>query len=228
MDENPDWLSRIAAAYDRTVSEYHQGIDPLDTLPDKLRRSDRLAALLEDAACCNSGAPANREFLKPQPGMRFLDVGCSASLVNYGLASWPSVYYGVDVSTALIAAMKNFVADQHISIGQLEVADLAHLPFREHFFDLAAVIGVLEYCPFDYVTGGLAELNRVLKRGARVVLDIPNPTSAHLDTMVQLEQQLGRAVIVHSRSKIEPLLEQLFTIRAVDDSHVMLQYFLER
>jgi len=228
MGEYPDWLNRVAAAYDRTVGEYHQGIDPLDSLPDELRRSDAVAALLEDAACCNSGAPAVREFLDPQPGMRFLDVGCAASLVNYDLASWPSIYYGVDVSAALIEAMQSFVAERRISIGGLEVADLAHLPFTDQFFDLAAVIGVLEYCPFDYLTAGLVDLNRVLKPGARVVLDTPNPASAHLDSMLQLEQQLGRAEIVHSRSRIEKLLAQLFTIAAVDDSHVMLQYFLER
>jgi SAM-dependent methyltransferase len=223
--DHTDWLSRVAAAYDRTVRDYIEGVDPLASVPRAFRETPELKALLDDAAHCNSGAPENREFLDPQSGMRFLDVGCAAGLVNSDIGSWPSEYYGVDISPALIEAMRAYAAQQQIPVGSLHVTDLSQLPFEDSFFDLAAAIGVLEYCPWDYVQRGLHELGRVLKPRARVVLDVPNLSSPHLATMLELERYLGRRCFVHPRDSIESLLQQLFEIEWVDEAHVMLKYF---
>ena len=224
----PDWLKRIAKAYDRTVADFHRGLDPLDSLPDNLRNSAALKALFADAASCNSGATENRDYLDPRSGMRFLDIGCAASLVNYDLGSWPSLYYGVDVSADLVEAMRSYAAEQRLSVGGIHVAHLADLPYENEFFDIAAAIGVLEYCPFDYVISGLGELRRVLRPGARVVVDIPNPESEHLGTMLQLEECLGRRAIVHARGGFERELIKLFEIQRVEDAHVMVKYFVTR
>lgn len=228
MPHDRSWLPRIASAYDLTVQDYVRGIDPLASLPEEFRKSEKLAALLDDAVSCNSGAPENREFLDPREGLRFLDVGCAASLVNYDLGSWPSHYYGVDISPNLVEAMRSYAHDQGIAIGGLHVAEFAELPFDNEFFNIAAVIGVLEYCPFDYVELGLEELSRVIEPTARVVLDIPNPTSPHVETMLRLEEHLGQPAIVHSRGEFEQALERHFAIERADDSHVMLKYFLSR
>ena len=222
MDEQ---LSRIRRAYDLTVEQYHDGIDPLSQLPSNVRNSDELAALLEDAAACNSGASANEEYLEPRAGMRFLDVGCAASLANYHLYRWESWYFGIDISHRLIAAMGRFVHVNQIEIGGLSVAELLALPFDAHSFDIAAVVGVLEYCTAEYVRLALPELHRVLRPGAKVVLDIPNPGSPHVDTMFRLEECLGRTGVRHSRSTFEEQLEPLFPVERCDDTHVMLKYF---
>ncbi len=76
-------LHRIRNAYDLTVEQYD----------------------------CNSGAPENKEFLEPEAGMCFLDVGSGASLANYRLDLWPSKYFGIDISRALIQAMHKFSID---------------------------------------------------------------------------------------------------------------------
>ncbi|UCG87257.1 MAG: class I SAM-dependent methyltransferase [Gemmatimonadota bacterium] len=222
MDEQ---LNHIRQAYDLTAQQYHDGIDPLDQIPDDFRNSPELAALLEDAQACNSGAPENREFLAPKAGTRFLDVGCAASLVNYHLYRWESTYFGVDISSKLIAAMGRFVLQGRLVIGGLSVAELAALPFPASSFDMAAVIGVLEYCSADYMVRGLSELHRVLKPEARLVLDIPNLESPHVETMFRLEECLQRKAIGHSRVTFERSLESLFSLDRCDDVHVMLKYF---
>jgi SAM-dependent methyltransferase len=157
--------------------------------------------------------------------MRFLDVGCAASLANYRLDKWPSTYYGVDISSALVEAMRGFAAQHQISIGGLHIAELADLPFDNDFFNIASTIGVLEYCTVEYVEQALPELNRVLKSQARVVLDIPNLEHPHADMMFRLEEYLGRPGIPHLRSSFEKALSPLFSVERVDDSHVMRKYF---
>ena len=131
MDEQ---LDRIRRAYDLTVRQYEDGIDPLDQVPADFRSSSELAALLDDANACNSGAPENREFLDPKTAMRFLDVGCAASLANYHLHRWESTYFGVDMSSVLVAAMSRFARRNGIAIGGLGVAELAVLPFAADSF----------------------------------------------------------------------------------------------
>jgi SAM-dependent methyltransferase len=222
MDEQ---LDRIRRAYDLTVQQYHDAVDPLDQIPTELRDSAELIALLQDANASNSGASDNREFLDPRAGMRFLDVGCGASLANYHLYRWESTYFGIDVSSGLIEAMNRFVRMNSIPIGGLSVAELAELPFDGNSFDISGAIGVMEYCPVDYVVRALSELHRVLKPGSRLVLDIPNPESPLVDTMFRLEECLGRMEILHSRSVFEAQLEPLFAIERFDDARVMLKYF---
>jgi SAM-dependent methyltransferase len=220
-------LERIRRAYDLTVTQHDLGIDPLSSVPEDLRTSPGFAEFLRDTArWCNSGAPENREFLHPEPGMRFLDVGCAASLVNYGLALWPSTYYGVDVSPRLIEAMRSFVVGSRLEIGGLYVAELAELPFESAFFDIAGVVGVLEYWDSDYVDRALAELQRVLKPGARAIVDIPNPEHRHFESMFLVEERLGRPICRHSTTVFERLLTSRFSIVTTDDAHVMVKYFI--
>jgi SAM-dependent methyltransferase len=223
MDEH---LRRVRHAYDLTVRQYDQEIDPLEQVPKEFKESARFQAFMEDAGrSCNNGAPENREFLDPRSGMRFLDAGCAASLANYRLHQWPSTYYGVDISAALIDAMRRFAARQQLALGGLHVAEVAALPFDDSFFDIAAVVGVLEYCTLDYIRQALPEIHRVLKPSAKVVLDIPNLSHPDIDMMFRLEEYLGRPEIAHSRVAFEEVLSRLFAVERVDDSHVMLKYF---
>ena len=219
-------LDRIRKAYDLTVEQYRKGINPLDALPEEIKNSPGYQALMADKGTLGSAAPDIRKYLAPKPGMRFLDAGCSANLVNYRLDRWPSTYYGVDISPELIGAMKGFISREGISVGGLSLAEISKLPFEDNFFDIAAVIGVLEYCTLDYIKRALAELNRVMKPGAWVVLDIPNRNHPYAKDMALLEKHLARPNFLHSRVKFERLLAPLFSTEQVDDSRVMIKYFL--
>jgi len=181
---------------------------------------------LDDAAkWCNTGAPDVRSYLDPKPGMRFLEVGCSASLLSHGLGKWASTYYGVDISHALIAAMKQYTQRSCLPIGGLYVAESARLPFASGSIDIAALIGVLEYCTNDYVRQTVSELSRVLRSGSRVVFDIPNLDHPHSGMMFEMEQHLGRPQYRHDRKEFEGMLATQFCLEHVDESRVMLKYF---
>lgn len=200
MDKQLEYTRR---AYDLTVEQYEKDVDPLDGIPEELKNSPDFKSMIRDKDKLNSSAPDIKEYLKPKPGMRFLDAGCCANLANYRLDRWRSTYYGVDISPALINAMKNFVAWNNISIGGLWVSDISRLPFDDNFFDIAAVIGVLQYCTLKYIKASLFELNRVLKPKAKMVLDIPNQKHPHLRIILKLEEYLGRQISLTQ----EPLLK---------------------
>jgi SAM-dependent methyltransferase len=74
------------------------------------------------------------------------------------------------------------------------------LPFGEGFFDIAHVIGVLEYCTPRYIRRALAELHRVLEPGARMVMDVPNLAHPHVEIVFRLEGYLDRTEIPTRRS----------------------------
>ncbi len=222
-------LKKVSKAYDLTVEQYEKGIDPLYRVPEPFKEAPEFKEfrdyLKTIQPLLNSGAPDIRAFLSPRPGMRFLDVGCCANLANYRLDQWPSSYYGIDISPALIKVMKAFVGREKIAIGGLWVADASDVPFDNDFFDICSVIGVFEYCMPDYIKESLTELNRVLRPDSKIVFDIPNPEHPHVAIMTRIEEYLGRPNILHPRSVFEKALINLFSIERCDTSQVMLKYF---
>lgn len=220
-------LERLRKAYDVTVEYYNKGIDPLANVPQEFKNSPEFKEFLKSSRGCSSANPDIKDYLSPAAGMRLFDAGCCANLANYRFDRWPSTYYGVDISPRLIDAMKGFARRENITIGGLFVADISLLPFDNDFFDIAMMIGVLEYCSLPYIKDVLKELSRVLKPCARAVLDIPNPEHPHYPLMVKLEEYLSRSNIPCRRASFEKALEKLFKVTRVDDSRVMIKYFVK-
>jgi len=218
-------LDKIRQAYDLTVEQQANGIDVLATVPEHIQNMPGYRDIINDPST-GSGAPGIKEYLKPEIGMSFLDAGCCANLANYRLDKWPSIYFGIDISPLLINSMRSFVKKNRISIGGLYNTDVANMPFDDDFFDIASAIGVLEYCTLEYTEQALQELGRVLKPAARIVLDIPNLAHPYVETMFRLEEHLGRPNIPKARPAVERILEYLFCIERINDSGVMIKYFL--
>jgi SAM-dependent methyltransferase len=217
-------LDKIRKAYDLTAEQYKKGIDTYAAVPEHIQNMPGYRDIINNPSL-GSGALDIREYLKPKTGMRFLDAGCCANLVNYRLDKWPCIYYGIDISPMLIDAMKSFVEKNRISSGGLYNTDLANMPFDDGFFDIASVIGILEYCTLEYTERALHELQRVLKPTARIALDIPNLAHPYIETMLKLEEHLGRPNIPKARPVFERILALVFVSDRVDDSGMMIRYF---
>lgn len=228
MDE--EQLKRVRKAYSSAIREFLAGISPLSKVPKKFLRSREFRAFLKkaDPSIVGSAAPDIKTFLRPTPEMNLLDAGCCANLAAYRLDKWPSTYYGIDYSPVVIQEMKKFVSINNLTVGGLGRAEIKDIPYSNDYFDIAMVIGVFEYLSMDYSILALKELYRVLKPGARMVLDLPNLQHPHIKTMFQLEEYLGRPNIPKSRDLFEQHLTPLFTIVNTKDTHVMLKYFVEK
>jgi SAM-dependent methyltransferase len=226
--KSSEQVEKIRMAYDLTVGQYHKGIDPLKEVPEDFKNSKECKAFIKGAnpSITGSNASDNKEYLKPKKDLRFLDAGCGANLAVYEFYKWPSIFYGVDISTALVNEMKKFVKRRGIQIGGLYVAEITSMPFEDNYFDIALLIGVLEYYSLEYTKRALEEINRVLKPSAKLVVDIANLIHPHVDIMFKLETYLKRPNIPKSRGDFERILKPLFLTEKVDDSKVMLKYFV--
>lgn len=218
-------LKKIQKAYDLTIEEYNKGINSFDNIPEKIKNLPGFTNFIKNSQY-NIGNPDIKKYLAPKSGMRFFDAGCDADLVNYRLYKWKSTYYGVDISSASIKVMKGFVVRNNIQIGDLYIGELSKLPFSDNFFDISAVIGVLEYYGLEYIKNALQELNRVSKPDAKMVLDIPNQKHPYYNIMLKLEQHFGRPHIPKSTTAFEKILKPLFLIEKVDTFQVMSKYFV--
>lgn len=107
-------------------------------------------------------------------GGKVLDVGCGPGVLLDSLADGRFELFGVDHSPAMIRAAKGLAAAQTSS---LTVSRLEQLPFPDDSFDVILALGVLEYLP--QLDAGLAEIARVAKPGAVIVVSMLNPQSLY-------------------------------------------------
>lgn len=101
---------------------------------------------------------------------RFLDFGCGTGQFA---ADFPADrYVGIDLARAYV---------EHAGAarpGAFSVMDGGALGLADQSFDAALVLGVIHHLPDDIVRASVAELHRVLKPGATllVIEDVPPPT----------------------------------------------------
>ena len=217
----------IKKAYNLTVEDYNKGKSELEYLPTIFRNSEKFRGFIKAANVCNSGDPRIKDYLNPTERMNYLDVGSCANIIGYKLHEWQASYYGIDISQKLIALTNLFVTTNRITIGGLCVAEISNIPFTNNYFDIASVIGVLEYYEIDYCIFALKELNRVLKQNGKLVIDMPNEKHPVVFTMVEYENYLGRPRNnIPSNKEFIEALKKFFVIEDIDDTQLMVKYFL--
>lgn len=223
-------LHRIREAYDLTVEQYDRQIEPFSVLPKEFFLSKDFQLFLQTMhnEQVNSGNPAIQSFLKPEPGQKYLDAGCGANLANYRLYTWPSIYFGIDLSPKLIQVMQQFTRNFKIKIGGLCNGEISHLPYEDNSFDLATVIGVFEYYSPEYAKAVFSEIKRVLKPGAKLVFDVPNQEHHLFTIMKKTEQFLNRPIVFEMTESFENLIRENFELDHREDSKVMTGYFVHK
>ena len=219
MDQH---LQRVRDAY-RTG----RPAELMPSMPEEFTNSPAYKAFIGDTdRTTSSNAPENRKYLAPAPGMRFLDAGCCGGYAEHQMWKWPSTYFGVDFCPSIIEAMRGVAATHSLPHGGFEVAEIVELPHENDFFDIGQLIGVLEYCPMDYCQRAIREMSRVLKPAARFILDVPNTQHPHCETMFQLEEYMDRPNVPKDRDEFEAVLKSIFRVDHIDDTQVMIKYFV--
>jgi SAM-dependent methyltransferase len=109
-------------------------------------------------------------LLDARPGSQVLDVSCGeGALVRFGRRAGLHAF-GVDFSNEAIR-----VAGTDEGHGRFAVCDGTLLPFADETFDYVSCIGSLEH--FEQPLGGMREIARVLRRGGRACILLPNTFS---------------------------------------------------
>lgn len=109
------------------------------------------------------------EMVRDVDAGRALDAACGTGRHSRHLAERHEVF-GVDASPEMLA-----VAEATVPNGTFRTGDLNALPFDEGSFDV--VVCALAICHLADIRAGIAEIGRVARKGAKVVISDPHPTS---------------------------------------------------
>jgi len=110
-----------------------------------------------------------------EPGLRVLDVGCGWAYGSHWAHELGCEVSGIDLAHDQLAWARHELADGvHLGLTQ---ANAKALPFRAAAFDRVFSVETMEHVFRPDRPAVYAELARVLKRGGRLALSTPNPSS---------------------------------------------------
>ena len=222
-------LEQVATSYDRGI-ELGPDNDSYENLPETITSHPYYPLFQQMRSSGTLSDSARKEiadYLAPEAGMRFIDMGCCVNLMFAGYKDWPSTYYGVDISRKTIEVLQRFAAKNSLPVGDLFCGSMHETPYDTDFFDIGECVGSLEYFEQDFVRAALTEFYRVMKPGGRFVLDIPNVGSPECVICGLIEAHLGRPDLFDlSVEGFEALLGEFFAVHHKEVVGPMLQYFL--
>jgi SAM-dependent methyltransferase len=106
------------------------------------------------------------EHLDDPSGKTSLDIGADNGVISYLLRQLGGRWYSADLDPRAVASIRQLV-DQDVY--QL---DGGRTPFPDDSFDQIVIIDFLEHIPDD--RGFMRELERILKPGGRVIINVPH------------------------------------------------------
>ena len=84
-----NYLHTIAGSYDKAIELGRQGIDLYQDLPAFITQDPDYPGWKEQAAGGDSSRKEIKDYLAPEKGMQFVDLGCCLNLMFYGYDKWP-------------------------------------------------------------------------------------------------------------------------------------------
>lgn len=108
-------------------------------------------------------------YMKPEPGMQILDIGCGTGSLCLELARLGAKVTGIDISEAMLEVARDKARRTGMTVKFLR-ADALHLPFEDASFDAVVSVTVMEFVPD--LKRALAEAYRVLKPGGRLIVGV--------------------------------------------------------
>lgn len=143
------------------------------------------------------------EYLKPEPGMEILDVGCGTGNLSLELARLGVRVTGIDVSEPMLAKARYKAEREGLPV-KFYRADARKLPFNDGTFDAVVSLTALEFVPD--LREALEEAYRVLKPGGRLVVGVIGGNSAWSRYYQEKAAQDPESLFRHARF---PTLEEL-------------------
>lgn len=110
-----------------------------------------------------------QELIGNLSGKIVLDAGCGDGRFSAELLKEGAMVYCADYSDRAIALARVLAPGADYSVASLE-----QLPFEDNKFDAMFLIETLEHIELDKVRPVIAELHRVLKPGAKIVITVPS------------------------------------------------------
>mgnify|MGYP004456552865 CR=1 FL=1 len=158
-----------------------------------------------------------RNFLRDGK-TKILDLGCGAGRHVFFMGNEKIIPYGVDFSDEGIEYTKEMLKEYGLNqyIENMKVASLTDLPFEEGVFDGIICYGVLYYLDIQNIKKAVREMNRVLKKGGKVLLVVR--------TIDDYRYQNGKQV---SAEKNTIIVDEASEGKCAHSENGMLMHFFE-
>ena len=162
------------------------------------------------------GAPLAQQLIQRaqlRPGEQVLDVACGTGVVTRLAAErvGSSAVTGIDINPGMLEVARN--TDGGASIEWHEASAEA-LPLGDATFDVVLCQMGLQFFPDK--PGALREMQRVLRAGGRVVLNVPGPTP-------RLFEILERALSRHVGAQAAGFVATVFSLHDVNELRRLLE-----
>ena len=159
-------------------------------------------------------------MLGPTSGLRCLDLGSDNGVVSLLLRERGGSWASGDLTEEAVASIRGLVPeDVHLVEG-------GRLPFPDRAFDVVAVVDMLEHVPDE--AAFVAELARVTKPGARLVVNTPHFKDTALrrlrHALGQTDEKHGHLRPGYTPARLRQLLAGRFEM---DQHHTYSRFFSE-
>lgn len=135
------------------------------------------------------------ELLRPEPGMKVLDVGCGTGNLSLRLARMGCSVAGVDVSENMLAVARIKAASEGVE-AEFAIMDALALGFADETFDAAVSMAAFEFIADR--KKALEEMFRAVKKGGAVLVGSINRESSWGEMYAEAAKSEG-SVFRHAR-----------------------------
>ena len=125
------------------------------------------------------------KLLKKQQAKRVLDLGCGTGRHAIALAKEGFDVYGIDISGNALAVCRDRLKEENLSANIILGDMYQTLPYKDNFFDGLVSINVLHHNKIAQIKSLIKEIERVLKHGAVIMVEVPRQVGAMRDVEIE-------------------------------------------
>lgn len=178
-----------------------------------------------DADKVSRSASIARYFTQPvagliPPGSRVLDVGCGAGILLPVLAPLCPELVGLEVAGEFVEASRQIVRRRGLRNVQIVQASADRMPFPDASFDVLVAVDLLHHL-FE-LPACLADMQRVLKPGGRLIVYEPNKLNPMLALFSLLDRNEWGVLSLGTPAAYRRVLGPHFSVDAVSYSGIII------
>jgi ubiquinone/menaquinone biosynthesis C-methylase UbiE len=124
-------------------------------------------------------------LLKKRNAKRVLDLGCGTGRHTIALVKEGFEVYGIDISRNALAVCQQRVKEKNLSANIILGDMYQTLPYKENFFDGLISTNVLHHNKVAEIKGLIREIERILKPGALIMVEVPRQVGEMRDFEIE-------------------------------------------
>lgn len=119
------------------------------------------------------------EFFSVNANDKVLDAGCGhGEYTIYALKEKARVW-AFDFSKEMVSYTAESIKKYELQAEEISIGSVANIPYSDEVFDQVFCLAVLDHLCVEDRKSAISECKRVLKRGGKLVIDVPNRFAVH-------------------------------------------------